>query len=402
MVKDKYYSRSRLSNYNSENILTVLDSNGKIFEGNFSFYEVWSKLDGKTRISEIIKNIQSQFNESDPNEIEKDILSIIDEMLKLGLIDQENKIIPQINKSDNQILVTHIAITSYCNLQCTHCYLDQRNDHSITLEEFDTILKDLANLGVLTIEIGGGEPLTHKNFHEFIKLAKKYGFYIRLFTNATLINSKNIINIKKNVDSFRISLDGDKGTHDLRRGKNSFANTLAALQLLENCNLQIVMTVDDTNYNDICAVKKISNQLNFKLEISPVAPYSHIQFTHDKLNFILGKINENFLAEERENKRADIRGVNCEAAVRLLYIDSELNLTPCPLIYQKKWHIGCLKNKSINELLTSDTYKKIVTSLDRLKSKCLDCNKCQFWCAAIIDQTPDKISPFCLRNKNEK
>jgi radical SAM protein with 4Fe4S-binding SPASM domain len=401
MLNNQYYSRIRLSNYNSKDILTVLDRNGEIFTGNFSFYEVWSKLDGKTSVSKIIENIKNQFHESDSIEIENDVLNIIDEMLKHGLIDKGNIKVPVINKIENKLLSAHVAITSYCNLQCKHCYLNQKNNCFISLEEFNILLKDLTDLGILTIEIGGGEPLMHKDFYKFIEIAKNYGFYLRLFTNGILINSNNIDHIKKNINSFRISLDGNQETHDFRRGKNSFASTLEALKLLKNCDVQISMTVDDNNFNDISIVKEISKKLNFKFEVSPVVPYSHIQFTHDKLNLILSKINESFSVKERKNKRADFRGPNCEAANRLIYIDSEFNLTPCPLLNQKEWHIGSLKNKSINELLTSDNYKKIATSLNKLKQRCNNCNKCQFWCAAIINSTPNRLLPFCLRNDNE-
>jgi radical SAM protein with 4Fe4S-binding SPASM domain len=86
-------------------------------------------------------------------------------------------------------------------------------------------------------------------------------------------------------------------------------------------------------------------------------------------------------------------------------VDNEQLLLLClhfGILNQKEWHIGNLRTKSINELLTSNNYKKIATSLNILRLKCNNCNKCQFWCAAIVDSTPNKISPFCLSNKNEK
>ena len=398
-MNDNYFSRSRLSNYNSRQILTVLDKNGEIYEGNFSFYEVWSRLDGKLSVSGIIASIQDKFRGTDTKEIEDDVLSIIDEMLKHELIDYDNSIVPQINITDNTILVAHVAVTSYCNLSCSHCYLDKKNNGLITMKEFDSVLKDLASIGVLTIEISGGEPLMHNNFMEIIMLAKKYGFFIKLFTNATLIDETNYANIKKYIDCYRISLDGGEKIHDLRRGNGAFKKTVRALQLLNDRNVQISMTVDDTNCDDISAVKQISDQLKLKLELSPVVPYSHLQFTHDRLKNIQEKINEIFLAESCGDKRAEIRGVNCNAAERLLYINSKLDVTPCPLLYQEKWRIGNLKTNTLSELLKSERYKMVVNHLHLLKSKCLVCNKCQFWCAAIVDQAPDNVSPFCIKKK---
>lgn len=396
---NNYYSRKRLSNYNSTQILTIIDSKGELYEGNFAFYEIWSRLDGKHSVEEIIKDIQVEYDATEIIGFENDIISIIKEMLEYELIDEDNTIVPQINYIENHILATHIAITSYCNLHCSHCYLDEKNCGLIALKDFENLLKDLADIGVLTIEISGGEPLTHDEFFTFIRLAKEYGFYLKLFTNATLINTNNVECIKKYIDCYRVSLDGNLMTHDLRRGNGSFAKTFAALRLLEGCNVQLTMTVDDVNCNDIIAVRHMASDLNFKFEASPVVPYTHIKFTYDKLNLIRGKINETILSDNAQNKRANIKGVNCEAAIRSLYVSSNLDLTPCPLLYQSKWHIGNLKNLSIKTLLISDKYINILKYLDELKSNCRGCNKCQFWCAAIVDQTLEKVSPFCVKRK---
>ena len=395
MVANKVYFRNRISRYNSGQVLTVVDNNGEIYEGNYTFYEIWSMLDGHNSVHEIISYFKNKYNNFDSEEIECDIMCIFEEMIKYGLISEDRTISPQIIHTSNQILSVHIAITSNCNLQCKHCYLDNKSKSSISLDEYLTILKELSSIGVLTLEISGGEPLTHRNFLEFIRLAKLYGFYIKLFTNATLIDANVINDIKEYVDSFRVSLDGAIATHNLRRGKGTYEKTFSALQLLKNCNVQVSMTVDDINCHDIREVKIITEQLGHKFEASPVVPYSHIEFSYDKLKAIHKIINQEFVGENQ--KRANFRGANCEAGCSLLYISSELNVTPCPLLHQKKWQMGNLKNKSIIEILNSANYREIMSLLGDLKSKCIKCNKCQFWCAAIIEQTPDRISPFCIK-----
>lgn len=396
---NEYYSRSRISNYNSNGTLIVLDYNGEVYEGNYTFFEVWSKLDGKTKIIDIIKEFQETFYETDPREIEQDVIDIIATMKNMSIINQDHSFVPSINNTDTRLLSVHFAITSSCNLHCQHCYLNNIKPKFVPFEKYEVILKDLANIGILSLEISGGEPIVHNNFIEIIKLAKLYGFYVKLFTNATLINITNITEIKRYVDCYRISLDGIEESHDYRRGCGTFRRTLKALELLKGADVQVSMTIDDINYKDIDKVHKIvCEDLHFKFEVSPVVPYSHIQFTHDKLRLVQKKINESIL-KRNTTTRANIRGVNCNAAIGQLYINSELMVTPCPLLYQEKWHIGNLTNHSIRELLDSLTYTKIVQSLKAIKSNCSRCDKCQFWCAAIVDQTKDKISPLCIQNK---
>lgn len=74
---NNYYSRKRLSNYNSTQILTIVDSKGELYEGNFAFYEIWSRLDGKHSVEEIIKDIQVEYDATEIIGFENDIISII-------------------------------------------------------------------------------------------------------------------------------------------------------------------------------------------------------------------------------------------------------------------------------------------------------------------------------------
>ncbi len=395
------YSRSRISNYSHEQILTVLDNKGEIHEGNSSFYAIWSKLDGNKTIYDVIKDIQSEYNITEESELMDDVLHVVETMKELGIVEYDRKFVPPINHIDNKILATHFAITSYCNLRCSHCYLKEKNNIYVSSKDFENVLNELANNGILSIEISGGEPMTHKSFLDFINLAKRYGFYIKLFTNATLINESNVEILKRSIDSFRVSLDGAEKTHELRRGKGSFHKTISAIKLLRGSNVQVSMTVDDINYDELGKVKQISENLGAKFEASPVVPYSHIQFTNDKLRLIQSKINGGLLAENCIGQRAEYRGINCEAGKRLLYVNSNLDVTPCPLLHQEKWHIGNLRQNSLHNILYGDEYNHVVNKLNILRSKCAACNACQFWCAAIVDQSIDNISPLCVR-KNEQ
>lgn len=393
------YSRSRISNYSQEQILTVLDNKGELYEGNSTFYEIWSRLDGNKTVFDVIKEIQIEYNIADENELRKDVLHMVEAMKELGIVEHERQHVPLINYIENKILATHFAITSYCNLRCSHCYLKEKNNTYVSREEYEKVLKELADNGILSIEISGGEPMAHKLFLDFIILAKRYGFYIKLFTNATLISESNVEVLRNCIDSFRISLDGVEKTHELRRGKGSYSKTINAIKLLRGCDVQVSMTVDDKNCDELEDVRKISEELGAKFEASPVVPYSHIQFTNDKLRQIQGKINRSILAENCSGKRAEYKGINCEAGKRLLYINSNLDVTPCPLLYQEKWQIGNLRNNSLNSILESDEYINVANKLNILRSNCSACNACQFWCAAIVDQSIDNISPLCIRKK---
>ena len=91
------YSRSRISNYSHEQILTVLDNKGEIHEGNSSFYAIWSKLDGNKTIYDVIKDIQSEYNITEESELMDDVLHVVETMKELGIVEYDRKFVPPIN-----------------------------------------------------------------------------------------------------------------------------------------------------------------------------------------------------------------------------------------------------------------------------------------------------------------
>jgi radical SAM protein with 4Fe4S-binding SPASM domain len=89
-----------------------------------------------------------------------------------------------------------IEMTRRCPLECQHCYnnlamgdLAARN-RELTRQEYENILNELADMGVIWLLFTGGEIFARKDFLEIYTFAKQKGFLITLFTNGILINEK--------------------------------------------------------------------------------------------------------------------------------------------------------------------------------------------------------------------
>ena len=81
-----------------------------------------------------------------------------------------------------------IDLTNRCNLRCVHCYInDSKSQDELNTGELTGILDEIADEGCLWMLFSGGEPLLRKDFRDIYLHAKKRGFLINLFTNATLI-----------------------------------------------------------------------------------------------------------------------------------------------------------------------------------------------------------------------
>ena len=83
-----------------------------------------------------------------------------------------------------------LELTLRCNVRCRHCYIlypGATSDEMSTQDVF-RILDKLADQGVLFLLLTGGEIFARCDFRDIYTHAKKLGFLVTLFTNATLID----------------------------------------------------------------------------------------------------------------------------------------------------------------------------------------------------------------------
>lgn len=88
-----------------------------------------------------------------------------------------------------------IELTERCNNACVHCYINLPENDSealsreLTTEMWKDILRQAAELGVLTVRFTGGEPLLRQDFTELYTFTRRLGIKVILFTNARLITA---------------------------------------------------------------------------------------------------------------------------------------------------------------------------------------------------------------------
>ncbi len=96
-----------------------------------------------------------------------------------------------------QPLRTTIELTYRCNFTCPHCYCvvpetSSERARELTTEQWYDVLRQLADLGALTVTITGGEPLLRPDFFDIARRARALRFGVRIFSNASLITDRKI------------------------------------------------------------------------------------------------------------------------------------------------------------------------------------------------------------------
>ena len=100
-----------------------------------------------------------------------------------------------------------LELTFRCNLRCAHCYAACGHEGipqqaELSYAEILNIIDQIAEAGCLWLLLTGGEPLIRPDFVDIYAYAKRKGFLITLFTNATLITPE-IVDILVDLPPFK-------------------------------------------------------------------------------------------------------------------------------------------------------------------------------------------------------
>jgi radical SAM protein with 4Fe4S-binding SPASM domain len=177
-------------------------------------------------------------------------------------------------------LLGTIEISHRCNLACAHCYNNLPViDHEaagaeLSVDEYRGILDELADLGCLWLLFTGGEVFARPDFLEIYTYAKRKGFIITIFTNATAITPK-IADALAEWRPFRIEITLYGATREtyerVTRRPGSFERCLRGIRLLSERDLPISLkTMALTlNRHEIAAMERFAKEelrLGFKFD----------------------------------------------------------------------------------------------------------------------------------------
>ncbi len=113
----------------------------------------------------------------------------------------------------------YVEITNICNMNCSFCHGHQRELKQMSRDEFLLILDKLADKTKYIYYHLMGEPLTHPELPEFVKLAGARGYKSIITTNGTLVSKRKDELLSAGIHKVNISLhsfEDDSGENHLR------------------------------------------------------------------------------------------------------------------------------------------------------------------------------------------
>lgn len=148
-------------------------------------------------------------------------------------------------------------LTARCTLRCKMCYIVSDNytpckEKELTAQQWIDIAREGVKLGLLYVQLTGGEAMMRSDFREIYTALHKMGLKITLNTNATLIDDDAIEFFKKYPPiKFSVSLYGasDKTYEELCGLKNGYTLVTERIEKLKKAELNVKINLTLTKYN---------------------------------------------------------------------------------------------------------------------------------------------------------
>lgn len=339
------------------------------------------------------------------------------------------------------------SLGNVCPMRCQQCYsrVTRTGDATLTEPVIDHIIRQMSDLGVESINLGGNEPIYTNGSTESVSLLptiidKIADKNIRIgITSAgpTLeILDKMYPDQLKKLNDVDISLDSPIASeHDRNRGRSGmFESAVAALKICDKYAIpkSIIICAMKWNFTPdrIDALIDLAIKYGANIRINPLQPIEKKQFLqvlspeqyYEGLYQILERCDPIELGDPlwsvaSGTSKAEGKGCPCGVSsfrIHSITPDGEIPVSPCVYLHDFKY--GDLAKMGIREILASKPFQAFLwrkAHSTKLRS-CAGCNhveQCRGGCAArsyLFEKHLHGIGsilqkdPYCLNALEDK
>lgn len=313
-------------------------------------------------------------------------------------------------------------ITKGCNLRCKQCFSNSaiKLKDELTTEEIYRLFDKMAKYGTFFICIGGGEPLTRSDIMDILAYGKKKRLAISVVTNGTLVNAEIVSKLNEmDLDTLWISFDGLKESHELLRGKGTFAKAIQALENLKNFNAKVAIrvSISKNNIKELADIVKIAEE--YEVDIIRFTPLMEFGRAKEE-DIIISQRQYIDCLKELDDIESKVRIITpsniendkfwvsssefgCHCGKEAIWIDEQGYYSPC-FFYGEEFFIGNIKKDSYLDLWDESNRVTNFKGNDICKN-CSNYSKCRGGCRArayMAYNNFDDVDPLCPLRKNAK
>jgi len=316
------------------------------------------------------------------------------------------------------LLNAYLHVTEACNLTCNHCYAISRkpeNAASMAVADAVRMVRGVAEGGFTKAVITGGEPLIHPQRNALLEALATMRQEVKpiltvMRTNlAYPLDSELAERLLLSNDEVVVSVDGDRESHDARRGAGAYNHTLTNLHLLvDRCQhrdgdsryriltaarITIAATLmpDQMEGTEGDAVQALGEELGLPVRFKPVLPLGRGEHLGLKPSFYSSLDDDgDTLAHGAHPASTCGLGMN-------LYIGSEGSCYPCYALMTPRHYLGNAVHDGLAQVLTRNhTYRQVTVDSNRKCCACALRYLCGGYCRAWNNyDDPNSPLPDC-------
>ncbi len=288
--------------------------------------------------------------------------------------------------AENRPLNAHLDVTYRCDLNCTHCYLDNRTTWpEMTTAEWLGVLDQLKEAGVMFLVWSGGDVLMRSDFGTLLERAAALGFLSRIKTHAGQVTTAWAARFKaQNVTRLDVSIYSLRpDVHDtLTRTPGSLTRSLAGINaaLAAGIAVKVSCYVQPNMIDEIGALCRffedkgctITFAQRTALDLSATPELVQLQLTEAEM--VRASV-EILRAQPTAKPRGFAGATNhdpCTAGRALVYISPDGELWPC---IKFPMALGNLREKPLLEIWRESEARKALVAWDnRDRTTCQSCS----------------------------
>jgi radical SAM protein with 4Fe4S-binding SPASM domain len=180
------------------------------------------------------------------------------------------------------VVKAQLELTYRCNLHCVHCYTDPYNakeffPRELSLEEILRLIDEMRDLGIIWLNLTGGEIFMHPRFFDIYEYAYHKGLLLMLYSNGTLF-TKAIIERLKRFPPFSIDVSchsiHEQTFDQFTQVSGSFRAFMRGMDLLQHSGLPFCFKTTAMKWNkeELPQIKRfiesLGQQFNFSTALS--------------------------------------------------------------------------------------------------------------------------------------
>lgn len=348
-----------------------------VYELNQTAARLLLLCDGTARYEDILRKVAASLRHESGNPVDAAGELFLELAAKriLAFHDAPGRVDIVIGGSKEYFSPSHFAIelTSECNLRCLHCYRECESGKGIRLPtpKLLSIIDDMAEHGVTSLELTGGEPTVHPDFFAILDACCSHFSNVAVLSNGWLIDDRFAARMAdRHAPPFvQIDLDGsDAATHDQLRGvPGSFANALRAIRALKKHGIRVraAMNIHQGNFHQLDSTFELAHATGADwFAVSPlmlVGNGRHMEALSAEDYAVLSATADRFaerypgfffLSKEIESR---ISGVidNCGGGSRAMVLGPNGVVRPCLLLDELHMTLGNLAETDYETFLAS-------------------------------------------------